>query len=67
MVTVPAGQHVLRGSLRGAEPLVLDLKPGKTHYMYSDVAPRGAGVKVELSEVEEQVARVHSAVEENAI
>ncbi len=63
VVTVPAGQHVLRGSIPGSQPLVLDLKPGQTHHFHSDVNVHGAGVKLQFSEVEEQVARVHSALE----
>ncbi len=65
--TVPAGKHVLRGSIAGTEPLVLDLKPGQTHYVYSDVDIHGNEVKVQFSEVEEQVARVHRSGEEEAI
>ena len=65
--TVPAGKHVLRGSVAGTEPLVIDLKPGQTHYVYSDVDIHGNEVKVQFQEVEEQVARIHRDGEEGAI
>jgi hypothetical protein len=65
--TVPAGKHVLRGSVSGTEPLVLDLKPGQTHYVYSDVDIHGNDVKVQFAEVEEQVVRIHRGGDEGAI
>lgn len=67
VATVPAGRRTLRGSIVGTEPLSLDLKPGSTHYVYSEVNILGNEVRVEFSEVEEQVARVHRVVEEEAI
>ena len=67
VATVPAGTHVLRGSIEGPEPLVIDLKPGQTHYVYSHVDIHGNQVKVQFTEVEEQVVRVHSSVNEVAI
>jgi len=67
VATVPAGRHVLRGSVKGTQPLVLDLKPGQTHFVYSDVELMGSQVRLEFSEVEEQVARVHEVTDQEAI
>jgi hypothetical protein len=67
VATVPAGRRTLRGSILGTESLSLDLKPGSIHYVYSDVDIHGNEVRVKFSEVEEQVARVHRAPEEEAI
>jgi hypothetical protein len=58
VITQPAGQYTLATSIKGTEPLVIDLKPGQTHYVHSDVDMRGAHVKVTMTEVEEQVARI---------
>jgi hypothetical protein len=58
VITRPAGQYTLNSSLTGTESLVIDLKPGQTHYVYTDLKMRGTRVSVSFSEVEEQVAKV---------
>ena len=58
VVSGAPGQYTLSSSIRGTEPLVLDLKPGSTHYVYMDVEVRGHMAVVSFSEVEEQVAKV---------
>jgi hypothetical protein len=58
VVSGAPGQYTLGSSITGTEPLVIDLKPGSTHYVHMDVEVRGGGARVSFSEVEEQVAKV---------
>lgn len=67
VITQPAGEYTLATSIKGTEPLVIDLKPGHTHYVHSDVEMRGSLVKVNMVEVEEQVARVQQPTLDEAI
>ena len=53
------GTYAIGTSLPDAEPLVLELKPGSTHYVHTRLRMVGNRVIVELVEVEEQVARAH--------
>ena len=57
-VSGAAGQYTLGSSIKGTEPLVIDLKPGSTHYIHMDVEVRGNTAVVSFREVEEQVAIV---------
>ena len=52
------GAYTLGSSMPGTEQLTLDLKPGATYYVHTQVELRGARVYVSMVEVEEQVARV---------
>lgn len=54
----PAGLYVIDSSLPGTDALTLELKPGGTYYVHSQLEMRGASVKSVLVQVEEQVARV---------
>ena len=67
VITQPAGQYTLATSIKGTEPLVIDLKPGHSYYVHSDVDMRGSLVKVKMTEVEEQVARVQQPILGEAI
>jgi len=58
VVSGAPGQYTLGSSITGTEPLVIDLKPGSTHYIHMDVEVRGGTAVVSFSEVEEQVAKV---------
>jgi hypothetical protein len=58
VITRPAGQYTLDGSISGTKSLVIDLKPGQTHYVHTEMKMRGTRVSVSFSEVEEQVAKV---------
>lgn len=53
------GTYTIGTSLPGDTPLVLELKPGSTHYVHTRLRMVGNRVIVELVEVEEQVARAH--------
>ena len=53
-----AGQYTLGKSIGSTEPLVVDVKPGSVHYVYSQVEVKGGRVVVTLQEVEEQVDKV---------
>ena len=57
VVTRPAGQYTLNSTIKGSEGIVIDLKPGQTHYIHTEMGVRGTQVKVKLAEVGEQVAR----------
>lgn len=67
VITRPAGEYVLNTSIRGTEGLVIDLKPGQTHYIHTDMEMRGTRVKVKMVEVEEQVAKLQQPSIEGAI
>ena len=67
VISRPAGQYTLGTSMKGTEPLVIDLKPGSTHYIYTGMKMQGTRVLVEMSEVEEQVARVQQPSIDSAI
>jgi hypothetical protein len=67
VITRPAGQYELSTSIRGTEPLVIDLKPGQTHYVHTEMDMRGTRVKVSFDEVEEQVAKVQQPALDGAI
>ena len=67
VVSGAAGQYTLGTSIAGTEPLVIDLKPGRTHYVKTELELRGTTVKVRLVEVEEQVAKVQSPALNGAI
>ena len=52
------GAYTLDSSMPGTEAITLDLKPGATYYVHSELKMRGSQVESTLVEVEEQVARV---------
>ena len=62
-----AGQYTLGTSMAGTEPLTLDLKPGATYYIHTDLKMRGSRIYVSLHEVSAQVARVQQPALEGAI
>ena len=45
----------------------MDLKPGETHYVHTQMQMQGTRVKVEMNEVEEQVAIVQQPTLDQAI
>jgi hypothetical protein len=53
------GTYTLGSSIADTQPLVLDLKPGQTHYIHAETKMLGNRVYVDMVEVEEQTARVH--------
>ena len=53
-----AGTYTLGSSIADTQPLVLDLKPGQTHYLHAEMKMLGNRVYVDMVEVEEQTARV---------
>jgi hypothetical protein len=57
VITRAAGEYTLDASIEGTESVLIDLKPGQSHYVHVEVAMSGARAKVELVEVEEQIAR----------
>lgn len=67
VVSGAPGQYTLGSSITGTEPLVIDLKPGSTHYVHMDVEVRGGKAEVSFSEVEEQVAKVQQPLLNAAI
>ena len=67
VVTRPAGEYTLNTSIRGTKGLVIDLKPGHTHYVHTDMDILGTRVKVEMLEVEEQIARLQQPALDQAI
>ena len=67
VVSGAPGQYTLGSSIAGTEPLVIDLKPGSTHYVHMDVEVRGGRAEVSFSEVEEQVAKVQQPLLDAAI
>jgi hypothetical protein len=64
---MPAGEIALDTSIPGTEPLVLDLKPGATYYVHTQVKMRGSRVTAQLQEVAEQVAHVQQPALAGAI
>jgi hypothetical protein len=52
------GQYTLDSSIPGTDAITLDLKPGATYYVHSELKMRGSQLQSTLVEVEEQVARV---------
>ena len=58
VITRPAGEYALGTSIKGTDGIVIDLKPGQTHYVLTDMDLRGTRVKVKMVEVEEQVAKL---------
>lgn len=52
------GQYTLDSSIPGTEAITIDLKPGATYYIHSELRLRGSQLESALVEVEEQVARV---------
>jgi hypothetical protein len=58
VITRPAGEYALGTSMKGTDELILDLKPGQTYYVHTEMQLRGTRVQVEMVEVEEQVAKV---------
>ncbi len=56
VITRPAGEYVLGTSVKGTDSVTVDLKPGQTHYVFTDLSLRGNQLKVSLTEVEEQLA-----------
>ena len=56
--TRPAGEYTLDTSMKGTQPLVLDLKAGQTYYVHTEMDMKGTLVYVQLKQVAEQVARV---------
>ena len=67
VITQPAGEYTLGTNIKGTEPLVMDLKPGQTYYVHTRMSLKGNGVKVQMSEVEEQVAKLKEPVLNSAI
>lgn len=67
VITQPAGEYTLGSSFKGTEPLVIDLKPGQTYYVHSDVQQRGNSIHVSFTEVEERVAKVQRPTLDSAI
>ena len=67
VITRPAGEYALGTSIGGTKGLVIDLKPGQTHYVHTDMEMRGTRVKVKMVEVEEQVAKLQQPSIEGAI
>lgn len=55
------GQYTLDTSIANTQSLLIDLKPGSTHYIKTEVALQGTTVKVKLVEVEEQVAKIQNS------
>jgi hypothetical protein len=60
VVSRPAGEYTLNSTIKGSKGLVINLKPGQTHYIHTEMGVRGTQVKVKLAEVGEQVAREQS-------
>ncbi len=52
------GETVISANVAGMQDLVINTKPGHTHYVRMDVKLRGTSLKVKFTEVEEQVAQV---------
>ena len=67
VITRPAGEYALGTSISGTDGIVIDLKPGQTHYVLTDMDLRGTRVKVKMVEVEEQVATLQQPVLDQAI
>lgn len=67
VITRPAGEYTINTNINGSEALVLDLKPGETHYVHTQMQMQGTRVKVEMNEVEEQVAIVQQPTLDQAI
>mgnify|MGYP001815371402 FL=1 len=67
VITRPAGEYALGTSISGTDGIVIDLKPGQTHYVLTDMDLRGTRVKVKMVEVEEQVAKLQQPVLDQAI
>jgi hypothetical protein len=60
VVSRPAGAYKLSSTIKGTKGLVIDLKPGQTHYIHTEMGVRGTQVKVKFAEVGEQVAKEQS-------
>lgn len=58
VVERPPGRYTLDSSIPGTEAITIDLKPGATYYVHSELRLRGSQLESALVEVEEQVARV---------
>ena len=56
IITPAAGEYELAISLKGAQPLSIDLKPGQTYYVHTKIRQIGARVIPELVLVEEKLA-----------
>ena len=56
VITRPAGEYVLGTSIKGTKETTIQLNPGQTHYVYTDLRLRGTQLKVKLTEVDEQLA-----------
>ncbi len=67
VITRPAGEYALGTSIKGTDGIVIDLKPGQTHYVLTDMDLRGTRVKVKMVEVEEQVAKLQQPELDQAI
>ena len=67
VITRPAGEYALGTSIKGTDGIVIDLKPGQTHYVLTDMDLRGTRVKVKMVEVEEQVAKLQHPELDQAI
>ena len=67
VITRPAGEYALGTSIKGTDGIVIDLKPGQTHYVLTDMDLRGTRVKVKMVEVEEQVAKLQQPQLDQAI
>ena len=67
VVSRPAGEYTINTSINGSQALVLDLKAGETHYVHTQMQMQGTRVKVEMNEVEEQVAIVQQPSLDQAI
>ena len=67
VITRPAGEYTINTNINGSQPLVLDLKAGETHYVHTQMQMEGTRVKVEMNEIEEQVAIVQQPSLDQAI
>lgn len=50
------GSYTLDSSLAGSKSITVELKPGQTHYIYTQVDALGSKITPRFTEVEEQVA-----------
>ena len=62
-----AGSYTLGSSIADTQALVLELKPGQTHYIHTEMKMLGNRVYVKMVEVEEQTARVQNPSLEDII
>ena len=61
------GTYTLGSSIADTQPVVLELKPGQTHYVHAEMKMLGNRVYVDMVEVEEQTAKVQKPALEDMI